>query len=97
MVLSLNRCTLISKEETLLKEYLIGHRSFRAYMGLGAITNDIIEFREHTLKKEKVIKTIEGYNHVLGMLSEDPETLLVILTDTSHFSNQPGTAKINLN
>jgi hypothetical protein len=90
-------CTLFPKEEKLLKEYSTDGKFFKAYyVGLGATTNDVIQIREVTGSGQKLIKAIEGYNHVMDMHLKDQRTLLVILSDTSHFSNKPDTLKIDL-
>lgn len=96
-LLILSACTLFPKEEKLLKTYTSGNRSFEAYyVGLGATTNDVIQVKEVLGGERKLIKSIEGYNHVLDLRLQDSKTLTIILSDTSYFSNKPDTLRIDL-
>lgn len=90
-------CTLFPKDETLLREYSVGKRSFKAYyVGLGATTNDVIHIKEVSDNNTRFITSIEGYNSVLDMQLKDQWTLVLILSDTSNSSNRPDTLRINL-
>jgi hypothetical protein len=93
----LSACSPFPKEEKLLKTYTLENRLFEAYyVGLGATTNDVIQVKEVVDQQRKLIKAFEGYNHVLDLRLEDPKTLIIVLSDTSHFFNKPDTLRIDL-
>jgi hypothetical protein len=95
--LMISACSLFPKEEKLLNVYSTGGRSFEAYyVRLGATTNDVIQIKEVVGGQRNLLKSIEGYNHVEDLRLQDLKTLIIILSDTSHFSNKPDTLKINL-
>jgi hypothetical protein len=97
LALCICSCTLFPKEETLLKKFFAGTRSFEVYyVALGATTNDVIQVKEVLNKDRKIIKSIEGYNHVLDLQLEGERTLVLILSDTSYYANKPDTLRIEL-